>query len=108
MVVQVSEPYRSTDFTLVLKIRILVLVDSWAESQIGLSILKAWRVFLLSNAQVHVSVSSTIPADVTAQVGEVLYFFDGLSIDYDGITGSLDRRLIFITLVFPVLILSPS
>ena len=88
-------------FTLVftLNVRIVILVERLAGRRaIGSSILKAWS---LSNKQFLVSVSSAIPANVTAQVGEVLYFFDDLSIDCDGITGSTDD---FHHLGFPVVL----
>ena len=64
-----------------------MLVDSWRESQIGRSILKASRAFPMCRST-SLSAPPSLLMLITAQVGEVQYCFDGRSIDYDGITES--------------------
>ena len=50
VVFHVSQPYRRTGLTLVLKMRILVFMDSWEESHTGHRVLKAWRALLMRSS----------------------------------------------------------
>ena len=67
VVLHVSDPYSNTFFTLVLKMRNLVLIDMFFELQI----------FLCTSGGVH----------NVAQVCECLHFLEGIAVHEDGVAG---------------------